>query len=57
MCKFCRMFLLDFLYLFGTSILVAYIILEGHQLIDVVYLGMLTVYYIRIKVYRWQKYH
>ena len=36
--------------------LVVYII-KSHNRLDVIYFGLVTFYYIKVKFYRWKKYH
>jgi len=54
--KIIKIFSLDKIYFFLAVFLVAYII-KWHNILDVVYLCLVTFYYIKIKFYRWQKYH
>lgn len=47
---------LDVVYLIFSLILVLYYI-EEKNLIDLLFLVVATIYYGKIKIYRWKKYH
>ena len=51
-----KMFSLDSMYISLGILLIIYIV-EEKNIIDVMYFLLLTFYYIKIKVYRWSKYH
>ena len=54
--KVLKIFSLDRIYFFLAVFLVVYII-KSHNRLDVIYFGLVTFYYIKVKFYRWKKYH